>query len=1018
MKKVLLSGFLTAMVFSIFAQTQVGRTLYDLQSNNSNCRRLAINPAGQVLATYTRSYQNSTTFTDRGTGVNYSADNGATWSETAFNPGVYTSPDTSRTGWPNPVFTNTKEVIISHLASDFATDPNGLQVLRRNKGSNGPWEKQVLNSSNSTVPANNAYADDATWARAASKGDSIFVIFGLSEGSLPGMTGGILMYRSTDAGATWIGPDEIPLVNSSNFVSSGGDNYALDINANGKIAIVLGTYQVECLTSTDWGATFTKQTVVAVKDVDGNPAPLFDGQAGETMDTVDASDRCYSVVVDDNDKVHVWFGRTRSFKDELTTSGTSYLPLSVGLVYWNDAMTEGKVVHESRLAAQQVGLPSPYFTGQVFSSNSGFGAQLDLYRATLTSMPSGSYDDNGNIYVAYSGMVPATFDDITILNEANNVNPEGLHFREIYLLKSSDNGATWEGPLNVSNAPLKESVFPSVPRKIYNAELPVIWQEDDIPGVNLQIAAGVSHPVTVNAIMFASTPVADIVSPADITAPTLMERIEGENFVDAFTGCDIDFGAILESDDVPSGENVLPYSVVLPSVDYSVPGVHAIFVYVLDAAGNSSDTLEVIVNRINDTEAPVVTLNGPDTVSVLNGTTYTDPGIVFTDNGCDPSGAPIVTSTVNTAVDGTYTYTWVVTDNSGNATSVTRTVNVVGSDVVAPVITVNGSLALTIEACTSYTDAGASAFDNIDYDLTSSITTTGTVNANLPGVYNIVYSVTDAAGNAASLTRVVTVVDNTAPVITINNTAPSLFVCVGSTFVASATATDCVDSNVSLTNNANTAIDYNTPGSYVVTFTATDYKGNASSKNVTVQVGKAPVADFNITSAPGAQVVQVADASTGNPNSWVWNWNDPNNANNSFSSNAIHPYQTAGTYEIKLTVSNNFVNACGATAESLSITKTVSVSVGIAELNKLNAAVNVYPNPSNGIINVSIDESDFSDMKVSIYNLIGELISSKSIANTSSKVNASFDLGNDAAGIYFVTIATENATLSKKVIVK
>jgi len=1017
MKKVLLSGFLTALVFSIFAQTQVGRTLYDLQSNNSNCRRLAINPAGEIVATYTRSYQNNTTFDDRGTGYNYSANNGATWSETAFNPGTYTRPDSARTGWPNPIFTNTKEVIISHLAGNSAADPAGLHILRRDLGTTGAWEKQILNSSNCSNPANGAYADDATWSRAASRGDSIFVIFGLIEQNMPGMTGGMQMYRSIDAGATWVGPNDIPLVNATNFVRNGGDNYAIDMNSNGKIAIVLGTYQVEVLTSTDWGATFTKQTVVEVKDINGVPAPLFDGLSGETMDTVDASDRCYSVIVDENDMVHVWFGRTRSFKEEATTTGTSYLPLTVGLVYWNDMMTEGKVLHETRLAAQQVGLPNPFFTGQVFSSVDGFGPQLELYRASLTSMPSGAYDDNGNIYVAYSGMVAATFDDINDPTIANNVSSEGLHYREIYLLKSSDNGVTWQGPVNVSNEPTDESVFPSIPRKIYGTDVPVLWQSDTIPGVNLQVAVGVTHPVTINKIMFKNTPISTIVTPTDITAPTLFELETGVNIVDAYTGCDINFASIFETDDVPTGPNVLDYKIV-DTTGLSSPGSHTILVYVQDAGGNSSDTLEAIVTTIADVTAPVVTLIGPATIDVLNGTTFTDPGIDYSDNGCYPSAAPTSVSNVNTAVNGTYTFIWTVTDNSGNATSRTRTVNVIGADVTAPVITANGALTQTIEACSSYTDLGASAFDNIDYNVTGNLTTVNNVNTSLPGVYTVTYSVTDAAGNPGTLVRTVTVVDNTKPVITINNTASSLLICVGGTFVANATATDCVDNNVTLTNNASTIINNNTPGLYVVTFTAEDNDNNVETKTVNVQVGSAPVPNFNITSAPGAQVVQVADASTGNPNNWIWNWNDPNNANNSFTQNAIHPYNTAGEYVIELTVNNNFTTACATNPASLKTSKTVSVTVGIAELNKLNAAVSIFPNPSNGVINVTIDEADLTNVKVSVYNLVGELVTSETIANTSNQANTSFDLGSDAAGIYFVTISTEKATLSKKVIVK
>ncbi len=53
---------------------------------------------------------------------------------------------------------------------------------------------------------------------------------------------------------------------------------------------------------------------------------------------------------------------------------------------------------------------------------------------------------------------------------------------------------------------------------------------------------------------------------------------------------------------------------------------------------------------------------------------------------------------------------------------------------------------------------GVTARDNVDGDLTASITSMGTVDVDLPGAYTVTYSVTDAARNTATATRVVTVV--------------------------------------------------------------------------------------------------------------------------------------------------------------------------------------------------------------------------------------------------------------------
>jgi hypothetical protein len=162
-----------------------------------------------------------------------------------------------------------------------------------------------------------------------------------------------------------------------------------------------------------------------------------------------------------------------------------------------------------------------------------------------------------------------------------------------------------------------------------------------------------------------------------------------------------------------------------------------------------------------DNVAPVITINGSNLVTVNKGSIYSDLGAIATDN-IDTSITVNSSGTVNVNVIGTYTITYNVTDSSGNtAISVTRTINVV--DAASPVITVLGSNSVTINLGSTYSDAGATAIDDVDGNLTSSIVTTGTVNPNVEGTYTITYSVSDAAGNTATATRTVTVVNPATP---------------------------------------------------------------------------------------------------------------------------------------------------------------------------------------------------------------------------------------------------------------
>ena len=92
-------------------------------------------------------------------------------------------------------------------------------------------------------------------------------------------------------------------------------------------------------------------------------------------------------------------------------------------------------------------------------------------------------------------------------------------------------------------------------------------------------------------------------------------------------------------------------------------------------------------------------------------------------------------------------------------------------DTTAPIITLLGDNPIIILLDSNYTDAGATANDTVDGDITSSIVIVNPVNTSVLETYIITYNVQDAAGNnATQVTRTVTVVeelDTTAPQVII-----------------------------------------------------------------------------------------------------------------------------------------------------------------------------------------------------------------------------------------------------------
>lgn len=101
-----------------------------------------------------------------------------------------------------------------------------------------------------------------------------------------------------------------------------------------------------------------------------------------------------------------------------------------------------------------------------------------------------------------------------------------------------------------------------------------------------------------------------------------------------------------------------------------------------------------------------------------------------------------------------------VTTYRSDDNTVVDKVELTRADVTAPVLTVPAG---TEVAYGSSFDplTGVSATDGVDGDLTSAITVTGTVNTSVLGDYNLTYAVADAAGNSATQTRTVKVVEAT-----------------------------------------------------------------------------------------------------------------------------------------------------------------------------------------------------------------------------------------------------------------
>ena len=260
---------------------------------------------------------------------------------------------------------------------------------------------------------------------------------------------------------------------------------------------------------------------------------------------------------------------------------------------------------------------------------------------------------------------------------------------------------------------------------------------------------------------------------------------------------------------------------------------------------NSVSTTRTI--NVTDTEGPAITVDGANPYRIQQGSCspFVDPGASAFDSCAGPKAitssisGPGGATSVNTSVAGTYTVTYTATDGTNQSTA-TRTVIVgtfpedevdqPGTANVPPTITLNGDDQMTVE-CGTFTDPGATA---TVCGNPVTVNVSGTV-PNVPGTYTITYSAT-ANGFTSEATRIVTVQDTVAPVITLNGANP-MTVPFASVFTdPGATASDGCAGDLTSAIVVTGSVDTNTVGFYALTYTVSDPSGHSDTKVRTVEV--------------------------------------------------------------------------------------------------------------------------------------------------------------------------------------
>ncbi len=228
-------------------------------------------------------------------------------------------------------------------------------------------------------------------------------------------------------------------------------------------------------------------------------------------------------------------------------------------------------------------------------------------------------------------------------------------------------------------------------------------------------------------------------------------------------------------------------------------------------------------------------IQGDEELLLEFGTPYEDPGAVAQISGTvfykNPRPVDVeVSHKVNENRLGTYVVTYSASSRGQKAME-HRKVTVV--DTTPPVIQLIAADASYVLPGHPYIEDGFTATDNCDGDLTAAVQRTETEDS-------VIYTVTDAAGNTAEVTRKLVFNDPLPPVLELKGDA-EVVLKAGDRFEDPGfAATDNCEGDLTAAVAVNNPVDSYIPGTYTVTYQVSDSSGNKATATRTVQVLELP----------------------------------------------------------------------------------------------------------------------------------------------------------------------------------
>jgi len=143
----------------------------------------------------------------------------------------------------------------------------------------------------------------------------------------------------------------------------------------------------------------------------------------------------------------------------------------------------------------------------------------------------------------------------------------------------------------------------------------------------------------------------------------------------------------------------------------------------------------------------------------------------------------------------------------------------------------------------------------------------------------------------------------------------------------------------------------------------------------------------------------------------VWAWN---NLAGSLTSKTKFGL-TAGDYSWRIR------GACGTNGTSWAtiFSQPVEYTLGGARFdNDIVSDLNVYPNPSRDVFNISFSSDNLQSISIRVVNVIGEEIYNEELTDFDGIYTHELDMSKKSKGVYFLEISSEKGTLNSKMILQ